>query len=60
MLNLLNPFPCGYVQIFEQDESLPFGFFDDLPNEEESEPEDEFNSSQERAEFITRAVTQNY
>jgi hypothetical protein len=58
--NLFNPFPCGFFQIFETDESLPYGFFDDLPDEEESEAEDEFNSSKERAEFITRAVTPNY
>jgi hypothetical protein len=60
MQNSFNPFPCGFLQIFEPDGSLPYGFFDDLPDEEESEPEDEFNSSKERAEFITRAVTRNY
>jgi hypothetical protein len=58
--NLFNPFPCGFLQIFEPDENLSCGFFDDLPDEEESEAEDEFNSSKERAEFITRAVTRNY
>ncbi len=60
MLNIFIPVLCGFLQIFEPDESLPYGFFDDLPDEEESEAEDEFNSSKERAEFITRAVTPNY
>jgi len=55
-LNLFGCFIFFFLhQIFEVDESLPSGFFDDADSEEYDE-EDEFNSSQERAEFLTRAV----
>jgi hypothetical protein len=45
-----------FYQVFETDEDLPPGFFED-DDDYDDESDLEFNTSQEREEFITRAVS---